>query len=147
MGSMKERLTGRLNDRLDRNSVEVLRNAFAAALLKNQQIIIDTAAATAATGGDVDFIREQIRKVDNMRTEGNSVIFSNLVHERDALFRALTDAYDIHLQEHRADVSEKWRALIFHTATAIGYAAVVLLTIYMAHDVLQIPVPLTRIPF
>ncbi len=68
---------------------------------------------------------------------------SQICYDYSRLHSITKNITDEELKESDYDYSERWRYVSFRTITAISIALVILITSYIAHEVLQIPLPLS----
>lgn len=106
----------------------------------------DVISRTIEIAGRNDLSIEEIaNQFDN--TRGNqrnpNSSRSDLVKSHAILIRQNSNLRDIYLQESNLDLKERWRFLLFRIATGLGFAAIVLLTGFLAKT-WGIPLPLLR---
>jgi hypothetical protein len=68
---------------------------------------------------------------------------SQICYDYSRLYSITKNITDEELKVSDYDYSERWRYVSFRTITAISIALVILITSYIAHEVLQIPLPLS----
>lgn len=84
------------------------------------------------------------RKLNNYSPPSEPIFLAHVTNGHDRMCKIFLEVVNIEAAEHRADLLEKIRAMIFRTAGAVLYAIVILGFLYVA-KALDLSVPLSRI--